>query len=479
MQKALYIILVSLGLGLIFNFLFFEKLIGVSLIIFTLILLGAAALLSWQQLQFRKIWWIITLIGFFALMPSIRTNEFLTFLNVCATLGLLILLAHEVAGTPTLLMKLWDYILMMVLVPLGMLRSALSTINLASKIQSSDKQHEMWLRVFKGVLMAIPALIIFGALFSQADLAFSKFLRSIVDINISERTIQYLVLLAFSSVASLSFLSYVFTDKRDKVESLQTQSESAPAGRNIEIMVFLGLIATLFLVFIGFQVTYLFGGESNIVNAGFTYAEYARRGFFELLAVAILSLVVLLASEKYSHAESKKDKRFLITALILIVEVGVVIFSACKRLSLYIDAYGMTLLRFYVTGFIILLSVLFILLAIKFVKSKREQFFVFGMLLSIIGFLVTINLINPDTYIAKSNIDQFNRTGKIDVSYFRELSADATPLKIELYNKLTGEDKAVLQELLLKEKDKLRKTSTDWQSANFSRARALKILQGF
>lgn len=425
-------------------------------------------------------------------MPSIRANEFLTFLNLCAILGLLMLLAHELTGTPTFLMRLFDYVFMMILVPLRMLASAASTIVMVGQIHSRVKNRDVWLRILKGVIMAAPILIIFGALFSQADLAFSKFIKDSVSISISEYEIQYLVLLLFSFVAALSFLSYIFFPKQNKTELFPEKSSTVvqsglpalpahagQAGKGIEVMVFLGLISALFLIFIGFQITYLFGGEANIVNAGFTYAEYARQGFWELLAVAILSLLVLLASEKYAGVESKKDMRFLMPALILIVEVGVVILSAFKRLSLYIDTYGMTIQRFYVAGFIILLLVLFILLAVKFIKSKREHFFAFSTLLSAVAFLIVVNLVNPDAFIARSNIERYGRTGKIDASYMRELSADAQLWKIELYNKLEGADKEILLKLFQGQKIKLEKSSYDWQSANFSRVRALKLLREF
>ena len=79
MLKALYTVLISLGLALIFNFLFFDKLIGISVLIFTVILLAALSLFGLQQLQWRKTWWLILLVGFFALFSSIWVNEFLTF----------------------------------------------------------------------------------------------------------------------------------------------------------------------------------------------------------------------------------------------------------------------------------------------------------------------------------------------------------------------------------------------------------------
>ena len=477
--KALYVILISLGIAFVFNFLFFDKLIGLSVFIFTAILIGAVFLFGLrQQLNVRKAWWLISLILFFALMPSIRANEFLTFLNICAALGLLMLLAHELTGTPTFLMRLRDYLILMTLIPLRMLRRAVSTLALIGQFHSNVKNRDVWIRVLKGIILAVPILIIFGVLFSQADLAFSQFIKNFVDINISERTIQYLVLLLVAFVAALSFLSYIFFPKETEPKLAAKQSDTvAQPGKAIEMMVSLGLISALFLIFIGFQITYLFGGEANIIEAGFTYSEYARRGFFELLAVAMLSLLVLLASEKYAGVESKRDRRFLIPALIVIVEVGVVMVSAFKRLSLYIDAYSMTSMRFYVAGFIILLLMLFVLLAIKFIKSKPEQFFTFGTLLSVAAFLIAVNIVNPDAFIARSNMEQYNRTGKIDVFHVGRLSPDAQTIKIEVYKKLEGENKVILQELLQEQKDNLERNSTVWQSANLSRAKAMKLLQ--
>ena len=480
--KALNVILISLGLAFVFNFLFFEKAVGVSILIFFAALLAAVLLFGrHEQLSLKNTWWIMLLIVFFAAIPSIRANEFLNFLNLCAVLGLLMLFAHQLTGTPAFLMKLWGYIVLMVVVPFRMLGRALSTVAQIGQIHSNIKNRDVWLRVLKGVIMAVPILIIFGLLFSQADLAFSKFLKGFIDISISLRTVHYLVLLGFAFVATLCFLSYIFFPKEAKSNLAGEQSEMpAQSGKGIEVLVFLGLISALFLVFIGFQITYLFGGEANIINAGFTYAEYARRGFFELLAVAILSLLVLLASEKYAGSEPKKDKRFLIPSLILITEVIIVIVSAFKRLSLYIDAYGQTLLRFYVAGFIILLLALFILLAYKFIKSKPEQFFTFGTLLSLAAFLIVVNIVNPDAYIIRSNIEQYAKTGKIDVDYIGRLSADAAAGKMELYNKLLeGEVKENLRDWLKVEKDNLQKNSSHWQSANLSRTRALKLLQEF
>ena len=477
--KALQIILISLGLALLFNILFFDKQPGISVFIFTVVLLGSVYYFGkLQQLRFGKSWWLMVLIAFFSLMPGIRDNPFLNFLNVCAALSLLMLLAYELIGTPAWLMRLRDYVVLMVFGPFRMLRTAFTAVSLVGQIHSNVRHRDVWIRIIKGIVMAVPVLIIFGVLFSQADLVFSQFVKSFIHISLSPRSVQYLVLLCIAFVSALGFLSYIFFPKFIPSVSSTEQSYKIVPGKEIEVLVFLSLIATLFLVFIGFQITYLFGGESNILNAGFSYAEYARRGFWELLAVAIISLAILLASEWYAGVESKKEKKFLIPALILIAEVIVVIISAFKRLSLYIDVYGMTMLRFYVAGFIILLLGLFILLAVKFILSKPEQFFAFNMVLLFAAFLIIINFINPDGFIIQSNIRQYVRTGKVDSLYARELSADAVPGEIELYGMLQGVDKEGLKNLLLFEKGDLQERKADWQSINYSRAQALKLLEG-
>lgn len=480
MRKALYLTALSVGLAFIFNYLFFEKVPGISVGLFTMLLVGTVAWFGWyHHVSLRKHWWLVVLIAFFAVMPSIRDNLFLNFLNLCATLGLLLVLAHELTGTPAIMLKLRDYLLLVTLVPLRMLQRAVFTVGLIGQIHSQVKQRDVWLQIVMGTVLALPILIISAVLFSQADLVFAQFVQSFVNIHLPERTAQYLVLLLFAFVAALSWLAYIFFPKPETKSAQEQSPLTNQPDRSIQMMVFLGLIAALFLVFIVFQITYLFGGETNITQAGFTYAEYARRGFWELLAVAILSLVVLFAAEKHAGIETKRNANFLIPALFLIVEVGVIMVSAFKRLSLYIEAYGLTTLRFYVAGFIILLGLLFIILAIKFIYAKREQFFAFGILLSVIAFLMALNLVNPDAFIAKANLERYHQTGKLDVLYLAGLSADAEPWKLALSKQVSGDDQELVRLTLQAEKDYLEKVSSHWQSANLSRARAWQLLQNF
>jgi Domain of unknown function (DUF4173) len=483
-KKAIYLILLSFGIAVIFNALFFGKELGISVFIFVGIFLAIViSAAKYLNLSLNKSWWLIAAIGFFALMPAVRAKEFLLLLNLLAVFGLLMLLIRQLTGTPVFIMRIWDYVLLLVKMPFQMLHDAAMAIFRIAQFHSEIKQRDTWLQVLKGAAAAVPILIIFGILFSHADLAFSHFINSFVDITISEHEYQYLALLILSFAAALSYLSFLFLRIPDKGEEAQAQGNDADpvqsdlrSDRGTTIMVCLGLIAALFLLFIIFQITYLFGGQSNIINAGFTYAEYARRGFGELLAVGILSLVMLLAAEKYAQVESIKDMRFLAPALVLVVEVMIVILSAFKRLSLYIDAYGMTTARFYAVVLIILIALLFILLAVKFIFSKKEQFFTFGALLSMIAVLAVINAINPDASIVRTNIKQFNETGKVDVLYVEEMSADAVAEEIKLYKDLEGAAKESMRQQLEKQRVRLQE-GTGWESYNLSRQKARKLLQ--
>lgn len=511
LQKALYIILLSLGLALVFNYLFFSKAIGLSVFVFNVVLLGAVfGFAHYQKLDFKRLLWLAVPILFFALMPTIRASEFLTFLNVVATFGLLMILAYHINGTPVFLMKLRDYATLAVLVPFRMLGRALHTLSQIGQIHSTVKSHDVWVRILKGALMALPILVIFGALFSQADLAFSQFLNNFISINITEHTAHYLILLAFAFVACLCYLSYVFFPKDDEslvipLSGIKTppsgvipahEPESSSKDSNldpgylskatnsgmtkqgavsdlgIETLVFLSLVACLFLVFIGFQVTYLFGGQSNITEWGFTYAEYARRGFGELLGIALLTLALLFLSDRYTNDSKTRSTYFLAPSLVLITEVIVVIISALKRMSLYIDAYGLTEPRLYGSALILLLLALFILLAITFVRSKQEEFFMSGTLISLLTCIALLNFLNPDAHIAQYNLNRYTRTGKIDIENVGYLSADAASAQVKLYTQLTSEDKELLKSYLIKHAERLEQNTTHWQSFNISRSHA-------
>ena len=88
------------------------------------------------------------------------------------------------------------------------------------------------------------------------------------------------------------FLSYVVKgDINEKV----TEGKKAESILAIPMA---GILTALYLVFSVVQIGGLFLGKMTLPQ-GYTYAMYAREGFFQLLAVSILNLFLVLAGIQF------------------------------------------------------------------------------------------------------------------------------------------------------------------------------------
>ncbi len=144
----------------------------------------------------------------------------------------------------------------------------------------------------------------------------------------------------------------------------------------IETIIILGLVDLLFLSFVLFQLPYLFGGMELVQNTpDFKLADYARRGFGELVAVAALVLPMLLFSHWLLRRETKRlVTTFRVLAGIQIALVFVVMASAAQRLILLTGeaGYGLTTVRFYPMVFMVWLSVIFMWFAVTVLRGARQ-----------------------------------------------------------------------------------------------------------
>ncbi len=479
-KSRVYMLAVAaLALGVLFDYLFFEKSFGISVLIFeTIAIILTLSFSARFHHPFRSALWLLVLVLFFAAMVAIRANLFLAFLNIVATAGLVLLATKELLKKHVINFRIPDYFFTIVTTPFKILRRSLQALLFLSR--PSQKSSTLALkRVIIGILMALPFLVFFGVLFASADLAFKQLVDSVFRFQISDELFAHVILVVGTFVVGLGLFAYLFNVPPEQNVSETSEAiklEKEITDRKIEVRVFLWLIAGLFAVFLVFQIAYLFGGAINISQGSFTYAEYARKGFWELLTVAFFSLVILVIMDKYTISKGARVSWFTIPSLVMIGEIFIIIISAFKRLMLYQSAYGLTTLRLYVSGFIIFLGVIFVILAIKLWSEKEDRFFAFGAFLSAIAFLVILNLLNPDAFVAKKNLQRFAETGNIDASYLGTLSADATPVIMDAYDRFNSEDTAVLRESLSARKAELERERADWQSYNAARHTALAKL---
>jgi hypothetical protein len=318
--------------------------------------------------------------------------------------------------------------------------------------------------VLLGLVLAIPPLLIFGALFMGADAVFSN-----LAVRFLHAVPTHMLLTAFIAYTVGGYLRGLLFGKD---LNLGTQKRLLPFSLGaIEMAVLLGLLDLLFLAFVAVQVRYFFGGSALVhATTGLTYSEYARRGFFQLLAVAALLLPFLLMVHWLLRPDDAPGQRlFKWLAGIQIALLFVVMASAFQRMRLYQAEYGLSEQRLYPTAFMGWLTVVFIWFCLTVLCGQRERF-AFGALVA--GFLLvaTLHVINPDALIARTNLERA-RTGHIfDAGYVTSLSADAVPEIVVGLPALKPVDRRMLAKALL---DRWSPSEPpDWRSWTISGAHA-------
>lgn len=213
---------------------------------------------------------------------------------------------------------------------------------------------------------------------------------------------------------------------------------------SVEIGVILGLTNLLFLSFVIVQVPYLFGGMDLVQNTpDFKLAQYARRGFGELVAVSALVLPILLASHWLIRKDSPlATTLFRVFAGIQIGLLFVIMASAGQRLVLLTGSlgYGLTTIRLYPMIFMLWLAVVFVWFAVTVLRGARQHF-AWGALWSAFLILGATHVLNPDAFIVKTNIALMKQGREFDATYNSRLSNDALPVLFDSFDELNSEDK--------------------------------------
>jgi hypothetical protein len=318
-----------------------------------------------------------------------------------------------------------------------------------------------------GVLIAAPLLVVFTVLFVRADAGFEKLFNDFLHINIATHFIP----VALGTWLAGSYLRGVLVPAAPiAVESAELKYRLGATELNVA----LGLLNVLFATFVAVQIQYLFGSARMVeTTAGLTYATYARRGFFELVTVALLVLPILLTGDAL-HTRERSKRTFRIQSLVLIGLVLCVMASAMHRMRLYQYAYGLTELRFYVTAFMIFLAVVFGLFCITVLRDLRG---LFSMGTVAIGFaaIFTLHVVNPDQWIAKANIDNARVGRMFDEDYLVwHLSADSVPIILsnrELLHTIHNDNDFLSHHQYSLEK------SAGWRSWNYGRYKAARAIE--
>jgi hypothetical protein len=322
-----------------------------------------------------------------------------------------------------------------------------------------------------GVAMAAPVVLGFGILFASADPVFADAMQGVFTIDPGIAA-SHLFLVTFFTGISAGYLAWSVLRPLAFPSRVPTLFRSAVGP--LPVLTALALTVGLFAVFVAFQAGELFGGTAWVQRAaGPSYAEYARSGFFELLAVAALVLPLLIVADRALGRHMGSNGRwFRVLARTLLALLFVVILSALNRMRLYVAAYGLSEVRLYATAAMAYVAFLVSWLGVRLIRQRRRRFAPGALVAGYVA-LTGLNIVNPDALIVRVNLSRVT-SQPFDARYAASLSSDAVPTLMDRLSRLDPQTRCQIEIALRKRwsgdlYDGLYPLEIDWRSLNWSR----------
>jgi hypothetical protein len=528
--KARRIVVLALAFGVAVDLLFDRTALGVNVPLTVAAAVGAVWILRSRQRSVDRLdLWIPAVTGLAALGVAARTDPAVVALDLgLAAAGLLawslavslggltrrsIAVLAWLAATGTLILGLGSTVV-------------LTTAGSGGPVQRATAAWGRSLPVVRGLLLAFPVLFVFTALLASADIAFASLVEDLAELpfDIDDLTRHLTIAGAVAWVAggglliAAAGLPWGLGDPGDLEPGADSHAGSRPgapsavpaaaapaigtspaeasawtrpapigAGRSggrlgeTEMLTILVAVEVLFAAFVGVQVAYLFGGFATVASFGITYSEYAREGFFQLVAVVAGAGILL----SVASAVAGRSRWFVPAGVGLVALAAVILGSAALRLSLYQQAYGWTELRFYVASAIAWLA-LCLLIALTLVLLGRLRWLLHGVGFAAILVWLAVTAIGPQALITSQNVARVldpslvPPEGKdgLDAEYISTLGAGAVPILVDALPRVDPATRATLLRGLERQRQRLEsdESSRPWPAWNLDRERARAAL---
>ncbi len=343
-------------------------------------------------------------------------------------------------------------------------------------IAAKSKGRGLSTKILRALFLTLPIVIVFGWLLASADMVFKRVLLDML-LHSTEDIPQLIYHVLWTGIIAGSIAVMLHTLlKGPRWRTVNLMQPDILRVSGLEVSSVLGSLLALFAAFIFVQFSYWFGGDILIRTIpDLTYADYLHSGFYQLLAVAaLLHLILLIGAWLVKVADRLTQVLFQGLSVALILLNYFILASAFFRLQIYIKAYGLTILRFYVAAILVWIAIVFLLFLVKLLKPAWSSF-TGAYLYSIIVGLVVLNLINPDARIAQINLERALKGGKnLDMAYLQVLSADAVPTILEYEQRLPAFNFTHLKNRFRASTDVY--AHSNWRSWNYSRSKALRLM---
>lgn len=486
------ILIGSLIFSIWFSILFLFKKIGLSMMLFIVPILAFTFFILKKagKIKNEKAMLLTIPIIILSTMYFIHNNQFFNYINIIAIPALIATWILSLIDK-NFLTSIRDIgkIFEVGLKPISIMPDSVDTIIESAKENTKMKKinFSMIKRVGKAIVVTIPIVILIIILLSSADQSFLEIFSGMFEkigklfVTIGEEgftsTTMRIFLTVIVFIFLFSFFDYISDDILENKKLLDGEiSDSKTLKDNLTIKTILGALNVVYIIFCYLQI------KAFANNVNIHYANFAREGFWELMAVSIINLIVILIAKK----QENHNKKYIRTmCIMMVVFTFIILISAGLRMQLYENAYGYTMLRLLVYCTLFTEIILFIP-TILYIFGKKVNLVksYFGIILTV---YLCMNIANFDNIIAKRNVDRYLETGKIDIYYLTEaLGTDATGqivrvLKEEPKSKANNNDTTFIKEDVKKYLNtlsiELEEENMDFRDFNISKATAKSIIK--
>ncbi|WP_338748351.1 DUF4153 domain-containing protein [Janibacter alittae] len=404
------LLLAALGVGIVAAILLPDHAIGLGMLV-VLSCGGLAIWLASPRRSARWSWFAAALSLPLAATTVLRDNPGFTFLAVAVAGVLAATSCTDARTVPGIVAAVaaWPF-------------SALRGLPLLDRtIKALARRGKTW-SVLRTAAVSLVLLLVFGGLLASADAVLGSWASALVP-QPSEMIVFRAFTLVFFTGITLSGLYLAINPPR--VHQVRGGTARIPMW---EWAVPLGVVIAVFVAFIAAQAAAMFGGHEYVLRTtGLTYAESAREGFGQLTVATALVLLLIAGVRAWGRADTVRDRRVMTaTSAALCVLTLVVVASALRRMALYQDAFGYTVLRVSVDLFEIWLGAVVLSVLVSLLAPSRRWL---GRTVLVSAAIVTIvwSVGNTSAWVAEHNIERWEATGSLDEWYLASLPDDAVP----------------------------------------------------
>lgn len=292
------------------------------------------------------------------------------------------------------------------------------------------KRNKTIFNIIIGVFVSIPICIVLICILTAADAVFNDFVLSICEdfdlVFIFSNLLGTGTMFVAGIIITYAFVKYIVSnDISIKKGKILNASPAIP-------VVATSMIAFVYVIFSLIQIFYLFLGKGNLPE-GYTYASYAREGFFQLLVVCAFNIVlILLCTELF-----KEHNIFKLVLLVISICTYIMLASSVFRMYLYISEYGLTTFRVVVLWSLLVMAIVMIIFTLRIFNANIDV--IKSCVVIIASCYLVLALGKVDYHVAKYNFEMYKEmntvddfyTSYVDYDYIYSLSIDAAPVILE------------------------------------------------